>query len=60
MDRTLKGLRADKRLSQADVAQAVGLTYTAYNGIEQAIDNKETLEKIGEMLGAKIVVKVDQ
>lgn len=60
MKRTLKGLRADKHLSQAEVADAVGIAYSAYSSIEKALDSRETLEKIGKLLGAKIAVTIEQ
>ena len=57
--RTLKGLRADSGgLTQAQVAEKLGIQTPAYCTIEQVIDDPAIAEKLGKYFGVKINIEV--
>lgn len=47
--RSLKGLRNDLGISQADAARALGISQPAYCGIEK-MDNRELCDKLAKLL----------
>ena len=58
--RTIKGLRIDLGLKQADVAKRLGCAPSAYNAMEQ-LDNEEICAELAKTLKVKkieVVVEV--
>lgn len=56
---TLKALRAiHGGMTQAQAAEALGMSQSVYNAVEQALDNGETLEKIGDLFGVRISLTI--
>ena len=57
--RTLKGLRADHGgITQADAAKKAKIPVTAYNAIEQFVDDTAMISAIEKLYGVKIEVTV--
>lgn len=50
--RTIRGLRAEKRLSQEDVAKELDMQTSQYNGLELV---QEKLPRLAKMLGVKSI-----
>lgn len=60
-ERTLKGLRADRGgLTQAEAAKALDMSPSAYNAVEQMLDDKRKLARLGKLYGVKIAVQITQ
>lgn len=55
--RTIRGLRAEKRLSQEDVAKQLRMQASQYNGLELVQEKLPMLAKILGVKSIKIVVE---